>query len=161
MDCLDSWFMKNLTVKQPAVKILCWHFVYYSSQYRSTRPQMKKNKKTLLTKQHPSIPWAFLTIPCDNFPLDIFRAWISRKRKKNTTFWLQFWRGFDASFSEQVPDLNYLYFCQFWIKIWFWQKNLVTFSAQLNRDLPKSTLCMNSWWLGTAEVSHKKAHFNL
>ena len=27
-----------------------------------------------------------------------------------------------------------------------------------NRDLPKSTLCMNSWWLGTAEVSYKKAH---
>ena len=29
---------------------------------------------------------------------------------------------------------------------------------QKNRDLPKSTLCMNSWWLGTAEVSYKKAH---
>ena len=30
--------------------------------------------------------------------------------------------------------------------------------AVSNRDLPKSTLCMNSWWLGTAEVSYKKAH---
>ena len=27
-----------------------------------------------------------------------------------------------------------------------------------NSDLSKSTLCMNSCWLGTAEVSHKKAH---
>ena len=30
-----------------------------------------------------------------------------------------------------------------------------------NSVLPKSTLCMNSGWLGTSEVSHKKAHFNL
>ena len=30
--------------------------------------------------------------------------------------------------------------------------------AAANRDMPKSTLCMNSWWLGTAEVSYKKSH---
>ena len=35
------------------------------------------------------------------------------------------------------------------------------YTVCINRVLPKSTLCMNSWWLGTAEVSHKKAHFNL
>ena len=33
-----------------------------------------------------------------------------------------------------------------------------TWLHKVNRDLPKSTLCMNSWWLGTAEVSYKKAH---
>ena len=36
-----------------------------------------------------------------------------------------------------------------------WHTNCLTL---VNRVLPKSTLCMNSWWLGTAEVSYKKAH---
>ena len=95
MDCLDSWFMKNLTVKQPVVKILCWHFVYYSSQYRNTKTQMNKKEKTLLTEQHPSIRWSFLTFPCDNCPVDIFRAYEFRGNAKRI-------QHFDFSFEEDL-----------------------------------------------------------
>ena len=34
-------------------------------------------------------------------------------------------------------------------------------NPHLNRVLPKSTLCMNSGWFDTSEVSHKKAHIDL
>ena len=58
------------------------------------------------------------------------------------------------AFKSQPHDFKHVR-CGFILKPCSKVQN-VTFSG--NRVLPKSTLCMNSSWFNTSEVSHKKAH---
>ena len=97
---------------------LLWKFfvdtflLFFSvKKYKNTNKQERKDFANKATSKYimgisDISLWQF---PCGHFP----RIWISRKRIKNSTFWLQFWRGFDASVLEQLPDLNYLDFCRF------------------------------------------------
>ena len=71
--------------------------------------------------------------------------------------WLLINQGY-AFYIEMEFHMFQLYIGHKWCHATFWKFQGIYNASCNNRDLPKSTLCMNSWWLGTPVVSFKKAH---
>ena len=81
-------------------------FVITSAQHAQVKKNSRISSAVTASSDSP-VTFCLWTFPCGHFP----PIWITPKRNTNSTFWLHFWGGFEASSLEQPPVFNYLDFC--------------------------------------------------